>query len=320
MRKAAALVVLLLLLCAHALGAEDPANLAFVSQRDPALGSLPYWTDTYRESGCSPASIANAVIAALGVDDPEESIPLAAELLRLMSPRQEPAGHQISTQALRYLALSPEARAASWSDYPVLGGLLDAWPGTILQGQITGGSAARAAMGSLFPLLLMADNVSMADLSPIVAALDELHRLGVDDARLILGRVAVGALHGATPLSYGENGHFMTLLFNVGEYSEHGTVYSVDSLPRSLGPAEDARYTGRYTFAIDHWITYRELSRFHCLWQAERVSDTVLRLTPTPEAAAATEAWRAGSGADPRPADLRRLGLFGKCLAFLVLP
>ena len=218
---------------------------------------------------------------------------------------------------LRYLLLTSAARTASWDTYPALNGLLDQWPGTILWAEPT---ALEDQTAGLRPLLLMADNLPMSDLGDLVRTADRLHAQGEDDALLVLGRVAVGALSSGVPLSYGNSGHFMTLLLPVGEFARSGTLYTVDSLPRSLGPEEDERYSARYTFAVDHWSAYQALKRFHQTWEAQRVNDNVLRMQLTEEAAQALAAYQSGAGEDPRPSQIRQLGLYGKCLTFLLLP
>ena len=321
-RPVICLLILVCLACLIAPGARgaEVGQLAFVSQRDPALSRIPYWSDTYGDSGCGPASIANALIAAGRLTDPEESAALAVDLLRLMSPRHQPAGHQIDPKALRYLCLSPEARSPSWSDFPVLNSFLDAMAGHILRGDVTPESAALAAEGSVLPLLLTGDGVPTADLGDIVGAADRLHALGRDDAWLILARVSVGTEPSYSPMSYGKNGHFVTLIIPVGEYAESGAVYSVDSLPRSLGGEEDARYAARYPLALEKWYLHRELKRYRERWKAERESEHALRFTPTGEAKADLALFLQGTGSDPRAADLRRLGLYGRCIAFLSLP
>ena len=64
--------------------AQAVQRLSVMSQQDEALDGVPYNGGFLRGRGCQPASIANALIAAFGVEDRQTAIELVKEATQVL--------------------------------------------------------------------------------------------------------------------------------------------------------------------------------------------------------------------------------------------
>lgn len=257
-------------------------RLHVMSQRDEALDGMEYNGGYMMGRGCQPASIANAVIAAFGVEDEQAAIGVVRETTKLLvMPHQQGTG-RIELSRLPLL-LDIRERAAQAEKYPNLAAAIGAYGGktAIFEAQMDAGML-QAFLEETGEQFVLASRMTVyPDWSALIEMIDLLHRAGMDDAMICLANVGVGSEKSRAPLRLGDNGHYLTVLFHVGTFMQEGRVYVLDSLPRALKGEEWG-----YTVTLRRPYAFmQERSKFSETFDASRIRETVIQLTLKDKAA-----------------------------------
>ena len=318
------IALLLMLLCVFAPAlAEDslyPAledeldravlQLAVMSQRDEAFEHVAYNGGQLQLRGCLPVSMANSVIAALGVTDRETAIGMVKETAELLVfPKSRGKGRV----ELKYLPplMSPEERAAQAEDYPFMARTMGGYPGEIrmLEDGLSAEILAEQMEGMQRPGMLVGRLAVYPDWTEMIRVMEQLDAMGLGDARILISHASAGTESSGAPLRSGENGHYLTLLLTVRTFLEEGRVYVLDSLPRALA-GEESGYTKvlrrPYPFSQDH-------TAFRKTFDAGRISPTVIRLSLKD-----TALWRPADALE-KAKQISDLIVFGPCVVTIVL-
>lgn len=296
------------------------AGVGILSQRDPALDQAQYIYRGCRfwEKGCLPASVANAIIAAFGV----EGLDNAALLLEVMvqaSPEHRPDQHAVDLPSVSRL-LCGEAPDGCPALQQLIGSMTVIVPVSRLSGpelaqQLADLGDSRVAL--VFNLNIRSDWQRVLDIT------DALCDAGLPQARLTLCNLTVGVPGTSAPFhASGRAGHFAALYFKAGEFHDTGTFYLLDSYPRALegdsyAPGSEL-YLEPYPF-----VGSRQFQAFNSLYRVTHVTPTVVKLALQPDAMADL-ASSADGPEDHTALRLRQLQpavFYGSAAsAFLVLP
>ncbi|MBQ6173153.1 MAG: hypothetical protein IJK28_00850 [Clostridia bacterium] len=258
------------------------ANMPFVSQRESRFAVPEYQYinhQPFSKNGCGPASLFNGMQAVFG------AIPEAGmlELMVLLSDFHRPAAYGINyNRVMTMIEPDPEncpviTEALASADRVVKPGALN--ENTLLE-LIAEEPAGVTVAYSRFSL--------MKDAQTFVRLAQILCEAGYEDAVLSLATVSAGTEAVMSPFGMGENGHYITLVAQAGEFCGEGVVYAVDSFPRALRDETlNERYTLRYYFAGSNG-----LSAFRTGYHVVRLRDTVLMCTL--DESARTALWESG--------------------------
>lgn len=257
-------------------------RLCIMSQRDAAFEGIAYNNGYLSARGCQPVSIANALIAVLGVEDEEAGADIVKETAQLLVHPKYAGKTRVDLSRLALL-LDVQARAQETQAYPQLARVIGAYPGEILISEETIDEAAlreyiEETDGAFVLTGQMSVDPEWTTMLNVIASLDEM---GMDDARVCLANVGAGRASTGTPLGLGDSGHYLTVLIHVGMFMAQGRVYVLDSLPRAI-EGEASGYTevlrSPYPFA-------ERKNAFTDRFDAGRISETVIRLSLHDEAA-----------------------------------
>lgn len=251
-------------------------RLHAMSQQDEAFEGMEYYGGYIRGRGCQPVSIANAMIAAFGVEDAQTAAGVVREATKLLvMPNQQGTGRiELSRLAL---LLDTQERAAQAEKYPHLAEVIGTYAGAtaVFEDQMdaemlaswlaeTDGAFVHASRMTVHP-----DWTAMLELIAV------LHEAGMDDAIVCLANVGVGKGDSRAPLRLGDNGHYLTMLMHVGTFMREGQMYVLDSLPRALDGEESG-----YTHILRRPYPFtQENSEFARTFDASRIRETVIRLS-----------------------------------------
>ena len=294
---------------------DDPLDreiqqLAVMSQRDEAFSEFAYNGGLLTIRGCLPVSMANSVIAALGVTDRETAIGMVKEISELLVfPKTRKKGRA----ELKYLPtlLNPQERAEQKDIFPHMAETMGRYPGEIrfVDGDFHAGTVQEQLQDMEAPCMLVGRMTLQSGWTEMVAVIERLNVLGRQDARILITHAGAGTESSGAPLRSGEHGHYLTLMLHVRSFMEEGRVYVLDSLPRAI-KGEESGYTMVLRRPYPFW---QEYTAFRKIFEAGRISPTVIRLSLTD-----TAAWRAGDTAQ-KAKQIGDLIVFGPCVVKVVL-
>lgn len=290
MRRLFIFMLFLLLLSALPAAAEnalypvlsDPVDqhmqrLSIMSQQDKSIGSLPYNQENIEKRGCAPLSIANPLIAAFGVSDPETAADLVYEIMAVLTPKRQYRRKPIAVERIARV-LHQADRAKSTEDFPQLARYVGQYPGVIhVSDQDLTAEDVRAllAQETAAPPLIVGRMYVQDDWTQAMRIIYALYEDGYEDAFVYLGYAGAGTASTGAPLRSGDSGHYLAIGIHVGTFISNGSLYVLDSLPRALADEDygpDLVYHVPYRFIDSH-------GAFSRMFSASRISPTVIKLS-----------------------------------------
>lgn len=288
MRRRLSLLLLCLLTvfsCAH--GEALPAA---ISQRDLRFhtGEYRYGDRAFRENGCGPASLTNALLASLHITDEDQAAALLLDMLHLLCAPEDASMVKLQLFRLGYLTDLNNAPDRYGTGYPALSETLEAWGGQLTWSQqrmtaddlaeliATPCSSPRLVLGTLSKTDRWRTLCEMADL---------LDQAGYDDACIVVGHLAAGTEDTQGPFRSGKVGHYVCLSISPGEFCRTSIFDVLDSQPRALdGEAAGANtpYLRLYGFTGGS-SARRDLREFRNGFTVERLQVAMVRITPAGE-------------------------------------
>lgn len=257
---------------------QQMQQLAVIYQKDLRFIHIKYFKDLFYVRGCGPASIANAVITAFGVTDPDEALTIVPETVRATGPNG-----RYKTRSLRldYLDnIFSKANMEKNADrYPTLAKIVCAYPGDIAFSldEFTPELIDQALAAHKGSRNMITGRLSVYHgWETAVRILHALHDSGLDDATLILTFGGAGTASSPAPLRTSDSGHYLMLSIHVGSFFETGRVYVVDSLPRAVAGEEYAdalAYRRCYPF-----VEEEPDSPFNSNFTAVRIRPEIIRI------------------------------------------
>lgn len=320
MKQIAALLMFLCLFAPAA--AEDPLypaledeqdravqQMSVMSQRDEAFEGFEYNDGLLLLRGCLPVSMANSVIAALGVTDRETAIGMVKETAELLVfPKMRGKGRV----EMKYLPslLSPKERAAEEETFPHMAKTVGRYPGEIrMMEDGLDAAIVQEQLASLnLPGMLVGRMTLQSDWAEMIRIAEALYAMGHEDARIVITHAGAGTESSGAPLRSGQTGHYLTLLIHVQSFLDEGRIYVLDSLPRALRGEESG-----YTMVLRRpYFFWQDYTPFRKTFEARRISPTVIRFSLMD-----AQAWRAGD-ADQKAEQYSNLIVFGPCVVMVV--
>ena len=305
------------------------SSLDILSQLDARLdnGSYRYNGKPFRQNGCQPASIANALLASFG-DTSIDAAEFLLETLRILSPGNNPNSGLIHTSQIRYLT-----DGAPHDRYPLVNQQIASMDHLIatpyiletdkLLEQIQELGSTRFMLTSKYSL--------KAHWDWLVDFTEALNDAGYGHMRYAHACLGAGTPGTNAPFrAAGASGHYIAVYLQVQEFCETGTLYLLDSFPRALEGepyGEGELYPKPYEFCIAR--NAKQLAHFTNVYDVERVTSTVLKVCLKPEALEALQAQRAAVQDDPtrrdelvalRVTQLQPLQFYGSGLVFITNP
>lgn len=285
-------------------------RLAVMSQRDEAFEHVKYNDGLLKIRGCLPVSMANSVIAALGVSDRETAIGMVKETAELLV---FPKSRGKAAAELRYLPtlMSPQERTAQADKYPFMAETMGRYPGEIrfLEDDLSAEALEEQLSAMESPCMLVGRLEVYPDWTEMIRAAAKLDAMGHGDARILIAYAGAGTESSGAPLRSGESGHYLTLMMNVRSFLEEGRIYVLDSLPRAI-EGEESGYTMVLRRPYPFW---QDRTDFRKMFVAGRISPTVIRLSLQDPAA-----WQAAD-AQEKAKQMNNLIVFGRCVVTIVL-
>ncbi len=282
------------LLCLCLLAAVPAARAeslpAAISQRDSRFhtSDYRYGDRVFKENGCGPALLTNALLASLRITDEDQAAALMLDMMRLLCAPEDTSMVKLQLYCLGYLTDLLHAPDRYGTSYPALGQTLHAWGGelTWTQQRITpedvsslldtSCSAPRLVLGTLSKTDRWRTLCEMADL---------LERAGYGDARIVVGHLAAGTEDTQGPSRSGKVGHYVCLSIAPGEFCRTSAFEVLDSQPRALDGEEAGAgtpYKRLYGFTGGSDARY-DLRAFRNSFAVERLQPAMVRITPTGE-------------------------------------
>jgi len=294
---------------------EDPLDravqqLAVMSQRDEAFEGVEYNGGLLTIRGCLPVSMANSVIAALGVTDRETAIGMVKETTELLVfPRMRGKG-RVELQYLPSL-LNPQERAGQEVLFPYMAKTVGRYPGEIRfeDGGLNAQTLDEQLQEMTAPCMLVGRMTLQGEWTDMIRMTEQLCAMGHQDARILIAHAGAGTESSGAPLRSGESGHYLTLMLHVQSFLQEGRIYVLDSLPRAI-KGEESGYTMVLRRPYPFW---QEYTAFRDVFEAGRISPTVIRLSLTD-----TASWTAGD-AGQKAKQIDDLIVFGPCVVTVVL-
>lgn len=238
-------------------------NYAIINQYDVAFrtSEYSYCGHYFWENGCGPSSVANALIAGLGITDEEVAADVLSEVMWIMA--GNPRRNNIDVKRYIYLPSQGETLQFLYDE----GG----W-NLICYDYIITTEVLKAAT-SKAPALLFSKANNEKRWETVIQYAQVLKGTG---ATIYMVRVGTGTSSVRGPLVSGTAGHYVTLAIPVDEFLENGTIYLLDSAPRALANeayGKDCYYKSRYPF-VSNPRGHRE---FLNTYGIERVQEDVIR-------------------------------------------
>ncbi len=266
------------------------SKYAVVAQTDELWASynLMYGKNTVSASACGPSSITNELIIAFDIRDKDTIINLYQEILDLATKNGGGNGSFNAPNCINNYLVGNTKRNPK---YETLNSLIDSFDGTIIYNTDQGNY--RSLIDSINQADLAGNKVMLLgkfNLETKVSYDGKKQNYGgffniVDaiysknpNTTLTVGFLATGSSNSSCPFKTTDSGHYVSMTLNVGEFKEHGTVYLLDSFPRTIyGEKEKPIYRGYYAFSDPKQS--RTYSKFNENFEVSRVSDTVLKIS-----------------------------------------
>lgn len=266
------------------------SKYAIVAQTDELWASynLMYGKNTVSASACGPSSITNELIIAFDIRDKDTIINLYQEILDLATKNGGGNGSFNAPNCINNYLVGNTKRNPK---YETLNSLIDSFDGTIIYNTDQGNY--RSLIDSINQTDLAGNKVMLLgkfNLETKVSYDGKEQNYGgffniVDaiysknpNTTLTVGFLATGSSNSSCPFKTTDSGHYVSMTLNVGEFKEHGTVYLLDSFPRTIyGEKEKPIYRGYYAFSDPKQS--RTYSKFNENFEVSRVSDTVLKIS-----------------------------------------
>lgn len=313
--------MLLLALCGAA-GAEEaltPAlsdrqdqaaqRLGVMSQRDETFEGLLYNGGFLSAKGCQPICVANALIAALGVEERETAAALVKETAEVLVIDRARGKGRMELSRVGTL-LNAAEREAQAEKYPQLAKAIGGYGKeiTVLEGELDA-ETVRDYFAQRDGGMLVGRMTVHPDWTALLEIAQQLHEMGLDEAKLCLSSVSAGSEPSGMPFGSGKGGHYLSVMMHAGTLYGEGRMYVLDSLPRALY-GEESGYTrvlrSPYPFTL-------EKTGLSASFDAGRISETIIRLTYRDEAA-----WRRAP-LEERARMLRPVILYGPGLLMIAV-
>lgn len=266
------------------------SKYAIVAQTDELWASynLMYGKNTVSASACGPSSITNELIIAFDIRDKDTIINLYQEILDLATKNGGGNGSFNAPNCINNYLVGNTKRNPK---YETLNSLIDSFDGTIIYNTDQGNY--RSLIDSINQADLAGNKVMLLgkfNLETKVSYDGKEQNYGgffniVDaiysknpNTTLTVGFLATGSSNSSCPFKTTDSGHYVSMTLNVGEFKEHGTVYLLDSFPRTIyGEKEKPIYRGYYAFSDPKQS--RTYSKFNENFEVSRVSDAVLKIS-----------------------------------------
>lgn len=324
------LLCIALILPAHAeTTGEYLASLDIMSQLDPRLdnGHYRYNHLDFRQNGCQPASITNALLASFG-DETLDGPAFLLETLRILSYKHNPNLELIHVSRIDYLT-----NADPHEKFPLMNAQIQAMDHMIATPYVLETDKMLEQMLDLGDTryMLITKYTLKKHWDWLVDFTEALNDNGLGNIRYAHASLGAGTPNTNAPFrSAGDAGHYISIYLEVAEFCETGTFYLLDSFPRALKDEPyggDAPYGKRYEFCISR--NAKELARFINMYDVTRISPTVLKVSLKPDALQALQTQREAVKADPSHRDalialrveqLTPLQFYGAGLVFITKP
>lgn len=303
LRRFTACLLALLMLATVPAHAAEVDDLAILSQYDERFFSNDFrYNDNYfRYGGCGPSSIANGLIAALGVTDQDLATGIFRDVLYLLA-GSNPSVRAIQVASLNALNFDGTIPKDFSEQYPSLSAALGDFGGACryVDGYLTAESLQKLLMRTYTGRqTLYHSSINRANhWETLCAIADMLMNMNLEDGVIVVAFQGAGTVSTAAPFRSGTSGHYLSLYIQVKEFCESGAFYVLDSFPRALeGEAYGSNlpYATTYDF-VGKQTRYLSLTPFNELFEVERVQPTIIRVQPCGEAlAAANFATRLGA-------------------------
>ena len=192
---------------------QQMQQLAVIHQKDLRFDKLTYNQGRFSVRGCAPSSVANALIAAFNVTDPDIAEGVVHQMLRVLGPSNNYKRAPIDQTRLKNV-LNPQYMAESAEKYPSLAAAIGSYPGIIdfSLDNLTTDVVQSAIDGHADEAYMITGRISVRDSwEEAVRILYALHSADEDDAILILSYAGAGTASGAAPLRTSSSGHYLTL-------------------------------------------------------------------------------------------------------------
>lgn len=291
LRRLTACLMALLMLAAVPARAAETADLAILSQWDERLFDQDFQYDGnhFRFNGCGPASVANALVAAMGITDGDTAVGITRDLMRVLT-KNRPNKTKMQIAHLSYLDFPDPSRIAADELYPTLHQSLRDFGGPILY---AGGNVKAKTLEDTLTLLggrkaLYHGTLSGNDRwASLIAMARVLLDNGYEDTAIVVGYLGAGTAKTKGPFRSGTAGHYLGIYIPVKEFSETGVFYVLDSLPRALDG--EAYGSNGEPFMLKYDFTgsqryFGSLEEFKQYFAVDRVKQTIVRARPIGEA------------------------------------
>ncbi len=288
MRRWLCFVLLCLLMATP--GARAETLPAAISQRDVRFhtGEYRYGDRAFRENGCGPASLTNALVAALRITDEDQAAALLLDMMRLLCAPEDTSMVKLQLFRLGYLTDLLHAPDRYGTGYPALRQALEEWGGQLiwLEKRITAEDvAAWIAEPCPVPRLVLGTLSKTDRWHTLCEMADILDQAGYGDARLVVGHLAAGTEDTQGPFRSGKVGHYVCLSIAPDEFCRTSTFDVLDSQPRALDGEEagaNTPYLRLYGFT-GGTSARRDLRDFRSGFTVERLQTAMVRITPSGE-------------------------------------
>ena len=319
-----AFILLFAALPAHA----DVEDLAILSQWDERFfgHEFRYNNIYFRFGGCGPASVANSLIAALGVTDQDLAAGILYDLLYLLT-QNKPVSNKVQIAHLSCLRSVNGQPPVLDERYPALDQAIADFDGLFLYDD---GLLTPEKLEAVLPELEGRKAIYHGSLTSknrwaaLYGLVETLIDTGHQDATIVVGFIGGGTTGTSAPFRSGNAGHYLGLYFPVESFSQTGVYYVLDSQPRALfgeSYGDDTVYPRIYDF-VGKQKASTSLDRFNQHFEVERVQPTILRVLPKGPALDALNA--AGPGELPLSALLPALNdyvlFYGTAHIFISFP
>ncbi len=298
-----------------------PSELATISQFDEAFDSFryDYWGTSFKYTGCGPASVTNALIASLGITDADVASSLTLDILHVLTHYSET--EPLVFSRIQWLALPEKRRVLDTAN-----GVLNHWGGTIRFSDSTlSAHDVLTAASDASSTLLIGSVIAGNRWQFLCETAHSLYNSGHSSASICIAMLAAGTSSSGAPFQSGDAGHYVTLYVPVRSFCEEGTVYLIDSLPRALSGEEfnpdDAAAAFRHPYLFNPMSTRSYIvQEFRDRCTVERVSLTMLRITPTHAFGEMTLAQAGSAAISTYDQYLKTFGFFSDGKAFIHIP
>lgn len=238
-------------------------DLAIINQKDPAFKTNEYKYNGHYfwENGCGPASIANALIAGLGITDEETAAKILLDVLNTMSSNHKE--YTINLNNYTYLATHGRVLPQLYEQ----GG----WKVVCYKVPVTYETLVSLTNDNPILIFSKAKNESYWE-----TVFNYIKALKETSATIYIVRIGAGTSSVSGPLAQGQAGHYITLAIPVNEFLVNGSIYLLDSMPCALtGEPYGSKeyYHTRYPFVSNP----RGHKKFLDTYGIERVSPEIIR-------------------------------------------